>query len=578
MPTIDLSSYYTTDTPAEITYTATSSDPSIVVPVIRGNELEFIQYGDGTVTITVTATSGETVTNQTFTITVQPKQDQPTKPCELTVEPTISNVTCFGGEDGKIEVSVSGGVEPYTYKWNTGRTSKGIYAMAAGEYSILVRDSLGCTTTNSFTIEEPAEIVVTETITNPSCGNSNGSIAISVEGGTAPYTQRWYSGNGSSMESLENLQGDVYEVVIIDKNSCKLRKTYALQESGAPTIILKNANASKCNDATGNCEIEISSESAYSVIWSDSTEVASNTIRPTLFPGTYTVTVNDENNCRSILSVTIPTETFRQPEIALVTVGEESGKNLVVWQKPETDVIDFYTVYREGDESGVYDKLGDVPFNEMSIFVDPDANIMEQSWRYKISATDVCGNESPLSKEHKTIHLQKSRGLDGEVNLIWDSYEGIAYASYLLYRQTSSRSELEMFKKVPASLNRFTDMNPPADIKGYYVAIQLLDTIDVNKPLKAESGPFALAISNIAELETDIDDAITDIAENSVVVYAKDKTIVVESVLQNNIIVFDITGQVIVQKQNVETAAIPVQNVGAYLVFVGNKAYKVVVQ
>ncbi len=578
LPTVDLSTYYTTETSSDITFTVTSSDPSIVDPVIRGDELEFVQYGDGTVTITVTATSGETVTSQSFTITVKPKPDQPTKPCELTVEPTITNVTCFGGEDGKIEVAVSGGAEPYTYKWNTGRTSKGIYAMAAGEYSILVRDSLGCTTTSTFTIEEPAEMSVSEDITNPSCGISNGSIAITIEGGTAPYTQRWYSGNGTIMESLENLQGDVYEVVIIDKNSCKLRKTYSLQESGAPSVSLKSVNASKCNEATGSCEIAVSSESEYTIVWSDATEATTEKSRSGMLPGTYTVTVNDAENCRSILSVTIPTETFRQPEIALVTVGEESGKNLVVWQKPETDMIAFYTVYREGDESGVYDKLGDVDFHETSIFVDPDANIMEQSWRYKISATDVCGNESPLSKEHKTIHLQKARGLDGEINLIWDSYEGIAYASYCLYRQTKSGSGLEMFKKVPASLNRYTDMNPPADVKGYYVAVVLPTEINENEPLKAESGPFALAISNIAEVENDGDIDAVDAVENDAVVYANGKNIVVLNANGKNVTINDITGRTIAQEKAVQSTVIPVQQVGVYLVTVGDKVQKVVVE
>ena len=576
--TIELSDYFAGGESEEIVYTVTSSDPSIVYPVTRGDELEFVQYGSGTVTITVTATVGTTVTSQTFTITVNPKPDQPTKPCELTVEPTITNVTCFGGEDGKIEVAVSGGVEPYTYKWNTGRTSKGIYAMAAGEYSILVRDSLGCTTTSAFTIEEPAEMSVIEEITNPSCGISDGSIAITIEGGTAPYTQRWYSGNGTIMESLENLQGDVYEVVIIDKNSCKLRKTYSLQESGAPSVSLKSVNASKCNEATGSCEIAVSSESEYTIVWSDATEATTEKSRSGMLPGTYTVTVNDAENCRSILSVTIPTETFRQPEIALVTVGEESGKNLVVWQKPETDMIAFYTVYREGDESGVYDKLGDVDFHETSIFVDPDANIMEQSWRYKISATDVCGNESPLSKEHKTIHLQKARGLDGEINLIWDSYEGIAYASYCLYRQTKSGSGLEMFKKVPASLNRYTDMNPPADVKGYYVAVVLPTEINENEPLKAESGPFALAISNIAEVENDGDIDAVDAVENDAVVYANGKNIVVLNANGKNVTINDITGRTIAQEKAVQSTVIPVQQVGVYLVTIGDKVQKVVVE
>ena len=382
--------------------------------------------------------------------------------------------------------------------------------------------------------------------------------------------------DATSVITPENLQSDVYKVQIIDGNNCRTIKTYALQESNAPSISLKSVNASKCNEATGNCEIEISSESSYTVVWSDSTDVWNATKRPLLLPGTYTVTVSDENNCRSVLGVEVTTIPIRQPEIALVTVGKESGKNLIVWQKPETDAIKNYSIWREGDESGVYNKLGDVPFSETSIFVDPDANIMEQSWRYKISATDVCGNETPLSKEHKTIHLQKSRGLDGEVNLVWDSYEGIEYASYLIYRQTRSNSELDMFKKIPASLNRYTDMNPPADVIGYYVAVLLPEEIDENKTLKAESGPFIIALSNIAEVENGTN--ISNYEGNQAVVYTKGNVIFVYNANGEEVIVSDIAGNTVAQVSNVTATAIPVKTVGVYVVIVGNKAFKVLVK
>ena len=427
------------------------------------------------------------------------------------------------------------------------------------------------------TINEPSEIVLEErTITNPSCGNANGAISLAISGGTAPYTQ---SCNNEALENLElqNLRSGVYEFAIIDYNGCKLQKSYALQEQGAPTVTLKNVNASKCNEPTGDCEIEISSESSYFVAWTDSPEMANKNIRTAMFPGTYTVIVSDANECQSVLSVVVPTIPLKQPEIALVTVGTESGKNLVVWQKEETNMIDHYNVWREGDESGVFDKLGEVKYNETSIFVDPDANIMEQSWRYQISATDVCGNETPRSKEHKTIHLQKNRGLDGEVNLVWDSYEGVEYASYYIFRQTKSSSKLDTLKKVSARLNRYTDMNPPADLKGYYVAIQLHDEIDVNKPLKAESGPFSLAISNIAELETS-DVPVRTVAESDVEVYSLDHKIYVKNAEGAEATIYDINGQKITSAKDFYEYTFSIKLDGVYVVIVGNDIFKVVVK
>ena len=584
LPTIDLKNHFFTDENVQISYSAESQDYSVIYPIVRGDKLDFVQYGTGSALITVTAKYKKSVKSQMFTITVNPKQDEPIKICDLVISSDVTNVSCYGENDGKIEVSVSGGVAPYQYKWNTGRTSNGIYAVPAGEYVVLVSDSEGCFTSSTFRIETPNKIVVEEQeISNPSCGNDNGSISLSVSGGTAPYTPQWTSSNDDVLEGLElqNLQGGVYDVVITDDNGCKVQKSYALQEQDAPMISLKSINPSKCNDANGNCEIEVTGGvSPYTITWSDSASVWNENKRPAMLPGTYTVKVIDDNQCRSVFSVVIPSVTFKQPEIALVTVGTESGKNLIVWQKPETDVIDYYTIWREGDESGVFDSLGVVKYNETSIFVDNDADIMVQSWRYKISATDVCGNESPMSKEHKTIHLQMNKGVSGEVNLIWDSYEGIEYASYYIFRQATSSSEMDTLKKVSARLNRYTDKNPPADVKGYYVAILLHDTIDVNKPLKAESGPFSLAISNIAELETSSEeiDAITDITESQAVVYTDEKNIIVESSIPNDVTVFDLAGKIIVHKQNVETTKIPIQTAGVYLVFVGNKAYKIVLK
>jgi hypothetical protein len=169
--------------------------------------------------------------------------------------------------------------------------------------------------------------------------------------------------------------------------------------------------------------------------------------------------------------------------------------------------------------------------------------------------------------------------VNGEVNLIWDSYEGVEYASYYIFRQATSSSEMDTLKKVSARLNRYTDKNPPADVKGYYVAILLHDTIDVNKPLKAESGPFSLALSNIAELENSVDvDVIADNAENQAIVYANKKNIVVESTSQENVSVFDIAGKLVAQQNAVQSTTIPVKNVGIYVVVVGENAYKIVVE
>ena len=164
--------------------------------------------------------------------------------------------------------------------------------------------------------------------------------------------------------------------------------------------------------------------------------------------------------------------------------------------------------------AGTYESIATIPYSQESIFEDFNANSNEQSWRYKISSTDLCAQETELSFEHKTIHLQKNLGMQNQINLDWDGYEGVTFYSYVIFKQTADG--IEEIKRVPASITRYTDISPSSDIINYIVGIELPDTININEPLlKHESGPFSLAMSNIAEVET----GITTVHEQTIQIY-----------------------------------------------------------
>ena len=572
IPEIDLSEVFVSTDGGELTFEAVSSDPSVAMPVIVNETLSVVQYSDGVAIITVTATDengGKTeVSFETEIVSgfVNPN------PCKLTVDATISHVACAGDETGEIELDVSGGVEPYKYVWSNGSTGNGIYSLPAGTYSVVVVDSVACSTAKKFEVKQNDEIQIIESVTEPYCQKSDGAISLNITGGVAPYTLSW--NDGSDTKERSNLNSGLYVATVLDAKNCKAEKAISLSDAGSPLISLDKMEPSRCGADVGSLSVSVrGGKTPYFFVWSDGDRGQN---RKQLPKGSYSLVVIDANYCKSVANFDVAGEDFPRPEIALVTVGEESGKNLVVWQKPETELIHHYTVWREGDEVGKYEKLGDVSFNEISIFTDPDANIVERSWRYKLSATDQCGNESPLSKEHKTIHLQQSRGLHGEVNLVWDSYEGVEYASYLIYRQTSAG--MEFFKKVPANLNRYTDATPPDDVVGYYVAVQLKDTIDVTKPLKAESGPFIIALSNIAELENNQ----TSIAEvgmmNDYTISVREKTIIISNLRGQDIAVYDVVGRCLYSTSDVTQAETTVPAIGTYVVKVGDERQNVMVR
>ena len=572
IPEIDLSEVFVSVKGHELTYIATSSDPSVVIPVIVNGKLSVVQYGEGNAIVTVTASDGKGGSAEvSFGAEIVAEVVNPT-PCKLAIDASITHVACNGDETGEIVLSVSGGVKPYNFVWNNGSTGEGIYSLTAGTYTVVVTDSVSCSTMKVFEVKQNDGILISESVSQPYCQQSNGVISLNITGGVAPYSLSWEDGGDEYERS--GLSSGLYIATVFDSKNCTAIKSISLNDTGAPSITIDNVEKTRCGADVGSISVSITGgQTPYQYRWNDGVKTKD---RVNLCKGKYTLVVEDANQCKSVVNTQIEVEEFRQPEIALVTVGEESGKNLVVWQKPETDLIHHYTVWREGEESGKYKKLGDVPFNETSIFVDPDANIMEQSWRYKILATDNCGNSSPLSREHKTIHLQQSRGLNGEVNLWWDNYEGVDYATYQIYRQT--RTKMELFKKVPASLNRYTDANPPADIVGYYVAVQLKDTIDVTKPLKAESGPFIIAISNIAELENSQNpDALVDLTDNYSIL-VREKTIIISNLRGQDVAVYDVVGRCLYSTTNAMQAETTVPSIGTYVVKVGDEQQNVMVK
>ena len=373
------------------------------------------------------------------------------------------------------------------------------------------------------------------------------------------------------------LSAGTYKLKVTDSYGCTYTDKVELvkDESNKP-VLTKDFKNAICGHDVG--EITISYEKGNEPVeysWEDgSTDLK----RENLAEGTYTFTITDYYGCTITDETEIKYESFKyQPELALVTVSQESPANLVVWQKEETEAIDFYSIYRETADDNVYEKIGDIPYSQTSIFVDDNTDSQTKAYRYKLSATDNCGNESPQSPNHKTIHVTINQGLNGVNNLIWDHYEGFSFSTYSIYRITTDGvTEID---KVPSSNWTFSDKNAPKNILSYYVAVKLPKEINVNDPfVKAESGPFNLAISNIAEVENQ-ETAIALVDENSVNVYSSHNAIVVGNAGENQIVICNAIGQTIARaKGENNRQKIFTVEAGIYIVIVGNKAVKVVVE
>ena len=106
---------------------------------------------------------------------------------------------CFGNTNGSVVVDATGGVAPYTFSCSSGSVSGNtISGLSAGTYTVILTDANSCVTTLSITITQPASLSLTATpavVTQPTCNTSNnGSINITVSGGTVPYSYSWNNG------------------------------------------------------------------------------------------------------------------------------------------------------------------------------------------------------------------------------------------------------------------------------------------------------------------------------------------------------------------------------------------------
>lgn len=558
---------------------------SIAQGVVMGKYLGFNVYGVGTtkVYVYVSAISPDSTneypTNEgSINVTVIKNEQTPTD-CNFQITPTVTQPTCSDKKDGSIELAISGGVKPYSFRWNNQRTTQNLYNIGEGLYMVTVIDSAGC-----FAYAE--EYVKTNfypyfsNYQEPSaCGAQDGTITVTCDDPNAIYL--W--SNGSTESSLTNIPAGYYTVTVSNAMGCSQEIKTELNTS-YDFYLYTNYETSifntDCDATDGAIYTMVSGGTApYTYKWKNLDTITS--YATNLGVGEYTITVTDANNCVASNTIAIESNSvynYYGPEISSITISEETNNMIIFWQKPETDYIDFYTLYRErNDAPGVYDTLGTVSYKDLSVFADQSVDPKQNSWRYKLSATDFCGNESKMSySEYKSIHLNYNMANDNTITLQWDGYEGMAFDRYSIFKITKDGKV--KVAEVSPFCTRYSEKLELGTI-GYVVGVEFLDTIDITNysQLKAESGPFSLAMSNIAELEnvSTKDVSLTPNANVSV----KQNTIVVDNPNKSSIVVYDILGHSIAKNTSrANYVTIPMAQKGIYLVIVGNEAFKVMIE
>jgi len=191
--------------------------------------------------------------------------------------------------------------------------------------------------------------------------------------------------------------------------------------------------------------------------------------------GYYSVEAIDNNGCiTQSLETVINASAIEIPKICVVTTDSISNNNRIRWTSPNALKIDSFRVYKETTINNEYLLIASLPFATMSEFIDVNSNSAMRQYSYKLSAIDTCGKETPVSLEHKTMHLQVNAAMNNHWNLIWQPYTGFSFGSYNIYRGTDSLN-MSLLATVPSNINSYSDITNPQGNIFYRIEIQSYD-------------------------------------------------------------------------------------------------------
>ncbi|MEI8084935.1 MAG: PKD domain-containing protein [Paludibacter sp.] len=212
------------------------------------------------------------------------------------IHPAIKNVSCFGANDGSINLNLTGSISPITWSWKDSPTAGAIRNnLKAGTYILSLKNGV-CEITKSYVVLEPTAIVIVEKIKNAfDCNNINsGSIHLEVSGGKEPYTYIW--SNGSTTKDIDQLLAGSYSVTVTDSNQCVKTAQYIVTRQKPLVLYVSTTTEYNCEAKkylSTNVAHVSGGFSPYQYTWSSGT-----------VSGEYNEIMKNDKNNVVVLSVT----------------------------------------------------------------------------------------------------------------------------------------------------------------------------------------------------------------------------------------------------------------------------------
>ncbi len=407
---------------------------SIVSPTGGTGSYEFIWAGPGVDTSSPTITTQTNLPGGEYTVTMVDvgnahncnisKSVTLSKPLAVTY--SVESETCPGANNGSVDITVSGGVAPYSYSWSTvdgsglSVSEEDQSGLSAGTYQVIVTDSNPdgpCTfTISDITVNVANTISVGSNITHVRCfGAATGAISVNVTGGSGTYHYLWSGPDGFSSNdaNITGLKAGSYTLVVSDViagTSCSVTRTFVVEEpTSAIEVTDVTVGGVDCRgNATGSIDITVAGGTApYSFQWTGPASIPDPTLEDlsNVRSGVYNVVITDANGCvldyaatyGSTINIPQPAEAL---EVVLVNVDDVTstggndgaievdvtggtGSYTILWfddlgsPVPGTDGLEVvenltagtYRVYVE-DENGCSDEILNIVVSEPNAVLD----------------------------------------------------------------------------------------------------------------------------------------------------------------------------------------------------------------
>lgn len=303
-----------------------------------------VNLAPGTYSLTITDSAGCTTSDTVEIIS----------PDTLRAIPSFMDISCFGETDGKASVSVTGGVPPYEYAWGNGGTDSLIQNLPAGIYGVVVRDAMDCIVTTSITISKPPPLTLSLIIENIPCeGNSSGLVNSIMTGGVAPYSYLW--SNGDTTAVLMDVPSGTYVLRVTDASGCSIEASATLNATPGLVLSLEQQDVLCFGQNNGVLEAVVTGGlEPLSYQWSTGN---TNTKIANLSPGSYGLTVTDNNGCYD----TIGTIINEPPELIIDLLVEQiscaGAADGSANAMPSGGVAPYHFSWGTGDTTAIIDNL-----------------------------------------------------------------------------------------------------------------------------------------------------------------------------------------------------------------------------